>query len=187
MVGFGRIRLDLERREDGAKKQPGSELPRHQIGVLSLPPDPGGRRERLLHHGGGIDEHLGVSARLGDQRPRNGLEPGLDQVVIIVALGVDRDRPACRGRQHCERVVGRAVVEPEHDDRADVGPQHARVGASFRRAREPVHVALGAVCKERSQAVPDLRDRIGRHDAYAIEPVSVGELAQPLLQKSRSA
>jgi hypothetical protein len=41
--------------------------------------------------------------------------------------------------------------------------------------------------KERSQSIPGLRDRVGRRDAHAVEPVAAGELAQSGLQKSRSA
>ena len=50
----------LERGEDRAQEQPGAELARHEVGVLALPAEAGLLGERLLHHGGGVDEHLHV-------------------------------------------------------------------------------------------------------------------------------
>ena len=92
MVDLGRVRLKLERAEDRAEKQPRAVLARHEIGVLALPAEPGRGRERFLHHGRGIDEHLHVAARVRHQPARDRLELRLDEVVIVVALRVDRDR-----------------------------------------------------------------------------------------------
>ena len=62
MVRSRRVRRQVERGEDRAEKQPRAEFARHQVGVLALPAEAGGGGERLLHHGGGVDEHLDVAA-----------------------------------------------------------------------------------------------------------------------------
>ena len=94
MIARRRVGRQIERGEDGAEEQPGAELERNQIGVLALPAQPGGFGERLLHHGGGIDEHLDVAAGLFDQPAAELLQPRLDHLVVIVALGIDRDGAA---------------------------------------------------------------------------------------------
>ena len=89
MVLFGYIGLEREAQIDLAKKQPGAELPRHQIGVLPLPPKPGPLCQRLFHDRGGIDEHLQFARpALGDPASQR-LEPLLDRVVVILAAGID--------------------------------------------------------------------------------------------------
>ena len=94
MIGVGLVARQFERGEDRAEKQPGAEFARHQIGVLALPAQPRRLRQRLFHHGGGIDEHLDLAAGRRDQPARQRLQPLLDQVVIVVALRIDRDRAA---------------------------------------------------------------------------------------------
>ena len=63
MIGLGIIARQLERGEDRAEKQPRAELARHEIGVLALPAQPRRLRQRLFHHGGGVDEHLDLAIR----------------------------------------------------------------------------------------------------------------------------
>ena len=70
MIVLGRIGRQIERGEDRAEEQPGAELPRHEIGVLALPADAGGRGQRLFHHRGRIDEHFHIAAGLS--RPASG-------------------------------------------------------------------------------------------------------------------
>ena len=94
MIVRRRVGRQLERGEDRAEEQPGAELERHQIGVLALPAEAGRFGERLLHHGRGIDEHLDVAAGLFDQPAAERLQPRLDHLVVIVALGIDRDGAA---------------------------------------------------------------------------------------------
>ena len=62
MIGFGSVGLQLQRREHRAQKQPGAEIAAHQIGVLALPAQPGGMRQRLFHHRRGVDEHFHIAA-----------------------------------------------------------------------------------------------------------------------------
>ena len=72
-----------------------SQLPCSRLTrLVCLPchPSPAGLGQRLLHHWRGIDEHLDVGvARLGDQPPRQRLQRPFDDIVIIAALGIDRD------------------------------------------------------------------------------------------------
>ena len=94
MIGVGRIARQIGRSKDRAEKQPGAELARDEIGVLALPAQSRRLRQRLLHHGGGIDEHFDLAARRSHQPSRQRLQPLLDEVMIIVALRIDRDRAA---------------------------------------------------------------------------------------------
>jgi len=94
------------------KKQPRSKFARHQVRMLALPADAGGTSERLLHHGRSVDEHFRVAAGRGDQPAGERLEPRLDDVVIIIALGIDRDT-----RRACARAGSRAGRCPARSSR----------------------------------------------------------------------
>ena len=112
MVCFGRVGRKVKRGEDRAEKQPRAVLPRYEIRVLALPAKPGGGRERLFHHGGGVDEDFHIAAGLRDQPARERLEPRLDDVVVVIALGIHRDRAAAALSQDRKRVAVGAVVHP---------------------------------------------------------------------------
>ena len=99
IVGLGCVGRQIERGEDRAEKQPRAELARDQIGVLALPAETGAGRQRLFHHRRGIDEHFHVAAGVFDQPARDFFQPRLDQLVIVVALGISRDRGAVRCAQ----------------------------------------------------------------------------------------
>src|SRR5262249_4814192 len=94
VIDLRRVRRQIERGEDRAEKQPRAELARDQIRVLALPPEAGGGGERLLHHRRGVDENLHVAAGLRSQPTGQCLEAELDEVVVVVAARVDRDRAA---------------------------------------------------------------------------------------------
>ena len=91
LSGSGESAGKIERRENRAEEQPGPELTRHQIGVLALPAESAAGGKRLFHDGGGIDENLHVAAGICRQPARQLLQARLDQVVIVIALRVDRD------------------------------------------------------------------------------------------------
>src|SRR5882724_13417870 len=55
MIGLGLVARQVERGVDRAEKQPGAEPARDQVGVLALPAEAGGLRQRLFHYGRGID------------------------------------------------------------------------------------------------------------------------------------
>src|SRR5260370_37465344 len=105
MIGFGRVRLELERGEDGAEKQPRPELERDEVGVLALPAEARGGGERLFHHGGGVDEHFGFGAGWLDERARDSLELWFDDLLVIIALRVGRDRALSGRFQDRQRVA----------------------------------------------------------------------------------
>ena len=89
MIDLGCVARQIRRGENRTKKQPGAEFTRNKIGVLALLAQSRGLRQRLLHHGGGIDEYFHLCASCGDQPARQHLQPLLDHVVIIVALRID--------------------------------------------------------------------------------------------------
>ncbi len=165
--------------------------------MLALPAQSRRLRQRFFHHCGGVDEYLDLGARCGDQPSRQRLQPLLDQVVIIIALRVDRNRTAGALLEYRQRILIRPVIDAEHDHRAHVGPQHPRVSAAFRTCGEPVHVAMRAGLKEAAKIFCGIRNRRRIGDADAIETERerlVGELLfqsggrklDCLVQKSRS-
>ena len=143
----------------------------HQVGVLALPAETGAGSERLFHHGGGIDEHLHVAAGVRDEPARDRLQLTLDDLVIVVALRIDRDRAAVARRQDRERIAVRPVVQPEHDDGARIRPQHIRIGAPRGRRREPVHVAMLAFGDEALEVGLCFADRIRPRHTDGVEAV----------------
>ena len=151
MIARRRVGRQVERGEDGAEEQPGAELERNQIGVLALPAEARGFRERLLHHRRSVDEHLDVAAGLFDQPAAEILQPRLDHLVVVVALGIDRDGAARALFQDRQRIAVRAVIDAEHDDRAHVRPHRARIAAAVGLGRHPIHVAVAAFGEEYAQ------------------------------------
>ncbi len=91
MIGLGLIGWKIEGRQDAAQEQPGSELAGDEVGVFALPAETRLGRQRLFHQRGRVDEHAVLAAQAGLHAVREVLEPALDQLVIVAALGVDRD------------------------------------------------------------------------------------------------
>ena len=58
MILLWRIRLNLRGGQDGAEKEPGAVVTRHEIGVLALPAETSALRQWLLHQRRCIDEDL---------------------------------------------------------------------------------------------------------------------------------
>ena len=115
-----------------------------RIRVLALPAEAGRFGERLLHHRRGVDEYLDVAAGVFDEPAPEAFEPLLDQLVVVVALGVDRYGAARARFQDRQRIIGRTVVDAEHHHRAHLGPQRARIAAPVGVLRHPFHVAMFA-------------------------------------------
>ena len=192
MIPLRLIRRKIERGQDGAEEQPRAAVARDQVGVLALPAEPGGRRERLFHQRGGIDEDLGVAAGSAEQPSGNRFQPRLDDLVVVIAVRVDRDGAAVRPVEDRERIAGRPVVHAEHDDRAHLGPQRARIAAPFA-VGHPTHVAVRPIGQEARKVLPGLRDRVRARDPDDLESMRPGDLGERRLdlrqvaQKSRSA
>jgi hypothetical protein len=190
VIDLGFIDRKLERCEDGTEEQPRAVISRHQIGVLALPAETRARRERLLHHGRRIDEHLHVAAGIRHKPARDCLQLRLDELVIVVALRVDRDRAALALLKDRERIAVRPVIQAQHDDGARVRPEHMRVRAPRCRAGEPCHVAMRATRDKFLEPRLRLRVRMRRRDADRVKALRTGLRDQRRLdvgQKSRSA
>jgi hypothetical protein len=160
--------------------------------VLALPAESRGGGERLLHHGGGIDEHFCLAADRRDERAGDALELSLEDLVIVLALRIGRDRAALGFFEDRQRIAVGAVIEADHDDGAHLSPQRARIAASLGRALHPFHLAVHALREELGEARRRAGDRVRSHDSGDLEPVRARErgdraLALRGVQKSRSA
>ena len=144
VVGLRRVRRQFQRRQDRPQEQPRAELAADQVGVLALPAEAGALGQRLFQQGRGVDEHLQLAAEPALQPAGQRLQPALDQLVVVVALGVDADRRPVALSQHRQRVVVGAVVHPQHDRRAGVGPHGLGVGPARRGFGQPAHLAVPA-------------------------------------------
>ncbi len=184
--GLGVVRRQFERGEDRAEKQPRAELARNQIGVLALPAEPGGCRERLLHHRRGVDEHFHVAARLRDQPARELLQPRLDDLVIVARPG---HRPRSRrGRgvrgSPADRGPGRSsspsmMTERTSGHSARGSPRRSAVGC------HPDPCRHGR--RRRGMLEPRLRLRrgVGPRDADHVEAARARGLEQRCLDRWR--
>ena len=128
--------------EDRTEKEPRPKFAGHNIGMLALPADPRGLSQRLLHHRRRVDEDLHARTAAGRKIAGDSFELALDDIVVIEALRVDRDCGVAAPRDRCQGICVRAIARAEHDDRADIGPQHPRIGPAVRLVREPCHSAV---------------------------------------------
>ena len=184
MILFASVGRQVQRGENCAEKEPRAELARYQIGMLALPPQPGGGGERLLHERCRIDEYLYGGARVREQPARHPLEPRLYDVVIVVALCIDRDGALRAPLQARERIVFTAIVDAEHDDGAHLRPQVARIGAACCGGLHPFHVAVGAFGQELPQPCGRERDGIGRGYSDGFEAFGPCRARQRRFQRS---
>jgi hypothetical protein len=111
---------------------------------LPCQPNPAAPASGFLHHGGRIDEHFHIAAGLRDQPARQQLQALLDEVMIVVAAGIDRDRGVRALLEDLERILVGSIIDAEHDDGAHVLPHHFGIGAAVRIVGKPLHVAMGA-------------------------------------------
>ena len=89
--------------------------------MLALPAEPGALAASGFSITAAVSTNTFTSPpRLRDQPARQHLQPLLDDLVIVLALRIDRDRAALALLEDRERIVIRPVVHPEHDDRAHV-------------------------------------------------------------------
>ena len=150
----------------------------HEHGVLALPADPSRLGQRLFHQRGGIDEHLDLGPGAPRQQARQLLELALDQLVIVAVAGIDGDIAAIARLERQHWVGRRPVIDPEHDDRACLGPERSRTAAPRRGLSHPVHVAVPAGLKRRRELFRQIRPRVGRSDAEGVEAKRLGAAAQ---------
>ena len=151
MILFRLVRRNHGRREDRADEEPGAEFARDKVRVLSLPAETCRGGKRLLHDGGGVDEHLHLSFRQGLDGAGKRFELRLEHAVIVGALRIDRDCPARALAENSERIAGRTIVEAEHDDALRLRPKRPWALAPVGSRCEPVHVAVPALGEERGK------------------------------------
>jgi hypothetical protein len=113
MVWLRRINIKLKRGVNRAEKQPTAMLAADQIAVLALPAQACLTRQRLFHHRRCVNEHLQFRGGLIDNPARQGLESLFDNVMIILALGINRNTPAVWMRGKRKGVCLRGVAHPQ--------------------------------------------------------------------------
>ena len=163
------VRRQVERGENGAEKQPRAEIVRHDVGMFALPAQARFRGQRLFHHRRGVDKDLHVAAGIGDQPACNFFQTRLDQFVIVVAFGIDRNRGAVALLQDRQRIFVRPVIHAEHDHRADIRPQSQRRTAPLGGGCQPDHVAMRAVGDELLEPCFGFRHRFRPCHANSVE------------------
>jgi hypothetical protein len=62
--------------------------------VFALPSKATLSGEGLFHNRGGIDKYFNLAACAGDQPARQFFQACLDDIVIVISPGIDRDRTA---------------------------------------------------------------------------------------------
>ena len=165
--------------EDGAQKQPGAELARNQIAVLSGPAETRRLRQRLFHDRRGIDEDLDFgSLGLGDEPRGEPLEPSLDKVMIIAVSRVNGDISGRFPRQRGKRIASRAIIHAKHDNARGLGPEFARIGTPRLRCGEPVHGARRAGGKPGVESFRRIGNGARMGDAADVEAPRARLLAQ---------
>ena len=141
----------------------------------------------LLHQRRGVDEDLQVVPVGVPDEAAQRLELALHHLVVVAALGIDRDRRALAVLQHLERIARRRVVDGQRHDRLGVPPQALRIGALLGALAEPAHVALPAGLEEFAQPLQALVARlgrqVGRRKAYRIEAQSQRLVADRVAQR----
>ena len=161
VIALCRVGFERQAQKNLAEKQPGAEIPRHQIGVLALPAEPGARRQRFFHDRGGVDKELQRARPLRLNPKCQRLEAPLQRVVIVAAAGIDRNDAAVPAVGERRRVVGRGIVDAEHDDALRLGPEGAWIAAARGGPGEPAHVAVIAARKKFLESGARRRDRAG--------------------------
>ena len=151
MLSLGRIRLERGSGQYHAEKQPVAVGAAQQVGVFALPAEAGALGQRLFHQRGGVDEDLDVLACAGGDLAGQGLEAPLDDLVIVIAPGVDRDIAGRPVRHFGKGVVLRAIVEAKHHGGPGPVPHGGRMGAALQRRLHPAHLAVPSRLDEMRQ------------------------------------
>ncbi len=181
MIDLGRIGSDHLFRQDDAEKQPRTEVARHQVGMLALPAQPGQLPQRLFHQRRGVDEDLDVAAGFRRHPPGQQFQLALDDFVIIVATGIDRDVAGIGLARQVEGIVLGAVIVAQDQRALRFGPHPPWMLAAVKRLLHPRHVAVETGLDEDLQALgrlPDLGQggeaRDGKAQLAGFRPDHVG-------------
>ena len=149
-------------------------MPRHEVGVLALPAVAGRLRRGLFHQRRGVDEDLQVVAVGVPDEAAERLQLALHHLVVVAALGIDRDRRALALLSTSSGSAGRRVVERQRHDRPGLVPQALRIGALLGALAQPAHVALPALRRRiadsrSSRSRARLGRQAGRRKAHGVE------------------
>ena len=186
MAGLRRVRRKVQGRQDRAQEQPGAEVLADQVGMLALPAQPGLFRQRLFQQGRGVHEHLQLPSETALQPAAELLQTALDELVIVVALGIDADR-ALRGLcQDRQRITVRPVVHAEHDGRAGVLPHRLGMRPARGGLGQPVHLAVAPLGHEVGQPVAGGPGLVRSGEAADVEAQRQGPGADQLFRTLRS-
>src|SRR5262249_42085574 len=90
-IWVGRNRREIKRCEERTEKKPGPELAGHQIRMFALPSKAALSSKRFFHNRGCIDEYFHRAASVGRQPACQPFQAHSDNIVIVVASGVDRN------------------------------------------------------------------------------------------------
>src|SRR6185312_2302000 len=91
MIVLSLVGRQIEGGENGSDKKPRTEITRHNICMLALPSQSCPLRKRLFHYRRGVDEDLHIGFEGLVQEAGNAFEFRFQNLVIIVAQGVDRN------------------------------------------------------------------------------------------------
>ncbi len=136
-IGSRVVRLQIQRRQNFAEQQPGTELRRDEVGMFADPSKTTSFSPGFLHHRTGIDVRAGcrfgsdpldVSFQL--------LELGFQYVVIIQSPGVSGDTAAT---WPFVRPMAAVVIHSDGDDGPAPGENAGGIGPAVRIARHPGH------------------------------------------------
>ena len=96
-------------------------------------------------------------------------QPPLDDVVIIAIAGIDRNGRLVGLGKQAAWIFFRTVVQPEHDDGANVSPERFRLCPAGLGFLHPRHRAVIAIVQKLSQPFGCERNAVWGSDAAEIE------------------
>ena len=100
-----------------------------------------------------------------DDEPRQRLQRLLDRLVIVAALGVDRDPPELRMRRQCQRIARRRIAHAQRDRGFRFGPQRQRRHAMVRALLHPAHRPVVPGLQPALEVEPGRVGRVGARKA----------------------
>ncbi len=140
-----------------------------EVGMLSLPSQPSGLRERFFHNRRGIDEDLHVARETRNQELSKMFQSSLNNFMIILVSSINRNGSFAWLTKDAKSVVLRRVGEADDDYTSRLGPETFGAASLLRSSREPTHVAVEAGLNKLAQSFPDFRTKAGSAEANGIE------------------
>ena len=126
-----------------------------------------------LEHRSGIDITFLRASESGQPRVERA-QPRDDNIMVIVVPRVPGDASGRTPVGRSGRAFAGKIIHREHEHAAASGQDDPRVGAAFRIAFHPCHVAMASVAQPREKTV-GMRRAGGPGDAAIIEPAGHGQ------------